>query len=139
MPKKLAPAGGGGGITHRQARLVKILADPIQADMPTAEIADAIGVSTRTVNRWRNLPQVQEAVRKGLEKYMQALRPYALACLKERMPKDTQALKLFFELDRQVVQRYEVAGPDGGPIRLAALAAYSEADLARLRDELKEG
>ena len=128
---------GSQGLTHRQANLVKILADPGQADQSAAAIAQQVGVSPRTVARWRNLPVVQEAIRRSLDRSLAALRPYALQCLRERMQKDTQALKLFYELDQQLVQRYELSGPGGGPVRLAALATYSEAELQAMREELQ--
>ena len=141
MPKKPAKKGAGGGITARQAKLVKILSDPSQADRPADEICQELGISRRTLNRWKATPAVREAVQAGLRRYIETLRPYALQCLKERMKSDTQALKLFFELDRQLGggQVNLTLPASGGGMRLAILAAYSDQELEELRRELKEG
>ena len=139
MPKALAKKGPGGAITARQARLARMLGDPGQADLTQVEMAKELGVGVTTIKRWKALPEVQEAVNKHLDKYLTAMKPDALRALHKEIKKgDIAAIRLFFNLLGENVQRHEHSGPGGGPVRLAVLAAYSDQELEQLDAKLQE-
>ncbi len=134
-PGQKAPAGG---ITARQAKLARILADPGQAGKTSEEIAKEMGVAPRTVRHWWSLPQVQEEAERLIKQHAGRKLAYAWQCLFDRMTKDTKAIQLYFSLIGEYKQRHEVTGEGGGPVRLAVLAAYSEKQLEQMRQELAE-
>ncbi len=125
-------------LTARQTKLVEILADPDRANTPNQELAQELGVSVRTISRWKHSENVQNAVSSVIMGYLEKIKPYALQCLKKRMGSDTQALKLYFELLGQHQQRIEITGAGGGPVRLAHLAHMEIQELEQLKKELEE-
>ena len=120
------------GLSARQVKAIEILTSPEGYTWTNAQIGQVVGVTDKTVSRWRSNKKFQEALRKRIDHYALRLLPYAWDCLRERMQKDTQALKLYFSLVGQHRDQVDVSGPGGGPVQLAALRDMSDEDLQAL-------
>ncbi len=135
MGKKQTKKGAEGALSARQLRYVQILADPANAGRSAQSLADEVGVNRKTIYRWNEDPGVQKAIEQEIRKYSFKILPYAWECLRQRMEKDTQALKLYFQLLGQHRESMEVSGPGGGPVQLAQLKDMTDEELASLVEE----
>lgn len=123
-------------LSVRQLRAIDILASPEGVNMKNDDVGEKVGVTGKTISNWKSDPMFQDALQNRIRKYAASLLPYAWECLKERMPKDTQALKLYYQLLGEYKEQMEVAGPGGGPIQFSWLRKMSEDELKKLEDEL---
>jgi len=132
MATRASPKGSDGALSARQVRYVQILADPANAGRSASSLAQELGVNRKTIYRWNEDSRVQKAIEHEIRKHSFRMLPYAWDCLRERMQKDTQALKLYFSLVGQHRDQVDVSGPGGGPVQLAALRDMSDEDLQAL-------
>ena len=123
-------------LSVRQLRAIDLMANPSNVNMKNNEIGEKVGVSGKTVSKWKSDPMFQEALTARIKKSANALLPYAWDCLRERMPKDTQALKLYFTLLGEYKDDIQLSGPGGGPIQFSWLRKLSEEELEKLGEGL---
>ena len=124
-------------LSVKHLQYVKMKCDPDNFKKSTKEFADTLKVTVKSVYRWNEMPKVQKAIEDEIRKQSFSKLPYAWKCLEERMPKDTNAIKLFFALTGDYKDQMEISGPNGGPVRLSWLAKQSEEDLEKMIEELR--
>ncbi len=130
MVKKKRP------LSVRKLRAIDILASPDSVNLKNDEIGAQVGVTGKTISNWKCDPQFQDALQARIRKYAASLLPYAWECLRERMPKDTQALKLYYQLLGEYKEQMELSGPAGSPMTFKWLREVDESELEELEKEL---
>lgn len=95
--------------TPQQQQFAMMLADP-NNKMTMAERAREIGVTPKTLYAWMNNQDFMGYVSGLIDKNTDMHLAYAWKCLVDRMQRDTNAIRLFFELKDKIRQRLEVTG-----------------------------
>ena len=96
-------------ISGKKRRCAELLANPKET-RNQGQIADELGIAESTIWRWKQEPEFLQLIAELVGTYTDAELPYAYKCLLSRMPVDTSAIKLFFELK----QKY--ASPSGNEV-----------------------
>ena len=123
-------------LTPRQIKAAAIEANPDNWKLTQTAKAETLGISTSTLLRWQKLPIYRAHVNKLVREYAEKLLPKAWACLEKRMETDTQALKLYFTLTGQLVERPQVSNA----ISIGALAGLTTEEREELLAEaMQEG
>lgn len=101
-------------LTGKRLKVAEMLANP--GCMLTQEkIAESAGVSHTTFYRWMQDADFIREVEKLIDKYTDAKLSYAWRCLLTRMPVDTAAIKLYFELKGKYKQDIKISGQIENP------------------------
>jgi delta 1-pyrroline-5-carboxylate dehydrogenase len=91
-----------------------------ERDEPTQEaFAKKIGVTDRTLRRWKKLPEIQTAILERASELLKEDLPEIKGALRrEAMKGSFQHIKLAFEITGEYteLQKHEHSGPAGGPI-----------------------
>jgi len=126
---------GKDALSARQVKYVELIADPANSGKTAGQLAEELNVNRNTIYRWNADPRVQRAIEVEIRKHAFKMLPYAWECLRQRMAKDTQALKLYYQLLGQHKEAMEVTGKDGGPVQLSGLKDMTDEEIAQLLDE----
>ena len=113
-------------LTGKRLKLAEMLANP-SVNKSKKDIAEEVGISSATMWRWMQDVQFLQEVSKLVERYTDAELPYAWRCLLARMPVDTAAIKLYFELKGRYQQKVTATVEYSNPY-----AALTEEELRRL-------
>lgn len=113
MAKKTKENAKNKPIVGKKRKCAELLANPHET-RNQGQIASELGVAESTIWRWKQEPEFLQLLSELVSTYTDAELPYAYKCLLSRMPVDTSAIKLFFELkqkyassDNEVVIRIE--------------------------------
>lgn len=88
--------------------LVEMLGNPFENETLKG-FAEKHDITTMTIWRYRkNHPELDAEVKMRLEKTLDHLKPFAYRGLAAKLQKDTNALKLYFQLCGDLVERTEV-------------------------------
>lgn len=90
---------------------------------PTQELlAKQMGVTSRTLRRWKGKPEVQQAVRERTRELLGDDLPEIYGALRREAAKGSfQHIKLAMEMLGEYVERKEITGKDGGPVQVIAI------------------
>lgn len=94
------------GLSGKRLKAAELLANP-EIAMKKTEIAESVDIAYSTLWRWLQDPEFIAGVNKLVEIYTNAELPFAWKCLLARMPSDTAAIKLFFEMKGKYAQKVE--------------------------------
>lgn len=117
----------------RQLRFIEWLATPkFDRHPPTQELlAEEIGVTARTITRWKHIPEVGEAVLDRARELLGDDLPDIYGALRREAIKGSyQHIKLAMEMTGEYVERKEISGPEGGPVQ-----TVTTIDIRQLSDE----
>ena len=105
--------------TARQRNFIEWLATPNYERFPPTheELADELGITSRTLRRWKQKPELQEAVRQRVRELLGDDLPDIYGALRAKAKEGHfQHIKLAMEMTGEYVERQEISGKDGGPI-----------------------
>ena len=105
--------------TARQRKFIEWLAIPNYERFPQTheELADELGITSRTLRRWKQKPELQEAVRQRVRELLGDDLPDIYGALRAKAKEGHfQHIKLAMEMTGEYVERQEISGKDGGPI-----------------------
>lgn len=87
-------------VTGKKRKLAEMLANP-DISKTKKEIAEELGISLTTMWRWTREADFIDLISELVNSYTDSELPYAYKCLLARMPVDTAAIRLFFELKQK--------------------------------------
>jgi len=105
----------------KQRQIAELLANPNDTRPKTKKVRE-VGIDYTTLWKWEKKPEFRQYVQKLIDEYTDGEVPNAWRKLIRRMEKDTQAIKLFFELKNMYREKKEISGPDGGPVQFGVVA-----------------
>lgn len=94
-------------MSGKRLKAAEMLANP-DCKLTQTEIAESAGVSRSTFYRWLEDDAFLKGVEKLIDMYTDVKLSYAWRCLLARMPVDTAAIKLYFELKGKYKQKTEI-------------------------------
>jgi len=110
--------------TARQEKFIEWLATPNYERFPPTheELAPEIGVTSRTLRRWKQIPALKEAVRQRVRALLGDDLPDIYGALRKQAKEGSfQHIKLAMEMTGEYVERQEITGKGGGPVGLVIL------------------
>ena len=114
-------------LTGKKLKAAEMLANPA-VQLSKTDISKELNIAYSTLWRWLQDPEFMEAVEKLVLIHANSELSNAWNCLIKRMPKDTAAIKLFFELTGRYTQQVETT------IKESPFSGLTKEQLEKLAD-----
>lgn len=115
--------------TPQQQSCAILLSDP-GCNMTLTEVATEVGVVRKTLYNWLQDEKFTSYVNKLIDRATDAKLSYAWGCLIKRMEKDTNAIRLFFELKEKYRQRIDINGNNTMTVKFEGIPRPEKPDVS---------